>query len=519
MVSVALDRVATLVAQPWSSSASGTRYLIPLDVGTPPQQTLVALSTAHAGLYLFDATRGACFPSAQCFNASASTSLERMHSIVSIDNAPVWSDVASIQLASTDARPINRVSLDLLTPTATLSNPSAFGAADGILGAADSAWATLLAPYGAAFALDLRPHDSGSASRLYLGPFNRSASAGLGGATRPVQWSYQQLRPPFGVEMFAPSVCGARLLGGSTAFWPATIDTSEACLVLPSNLFDGIFAWLAVATCTDADDGYGPRCVVPAAHVAQLPVLSFRLAQHSESLQLPLDALLLPPESAGGSRVLCIKRHPASTVDGLASYSYGDGPRESLMYDVGAATSPSESDDAAGGDHNSSSGGGDSGGGGDSSDSSSSSQAGGRSNIAEYGDPHMLPRIVLGTQVLQHFLVHVELRRGGSRTGLAPRVPPLPVAERAARRAASCAQMSQCVGQQRYVAARNECEQPDCSAFFQVLDGERGVCEWRGPFRVFVAVVVVFFGVAELSLQGLHVYIPNKFARMAAASA
>ena len=79
-----------------------------------------------------------------------------------------------------------------------------------------------------------------------------------------------------------------------------------------------------------------------AAHVAQLPVLSFRLAQHSESLQLPLDALLLPPESAGGSRVLCIKRHPASTVDGLASYSYGDGPRESLMYDVGAATSPSQ---------------------------------------------------------------------------------------------------------------------------------------------------------------------------------
>ena len=207
-----------LQAQPFSTTASGTRYLLPLAVGTPPQQTFVWLSTAHTGFCLFDTTSSTCFPSAQCFNASASTSLE----LVSIDIAPVWSDVASIQDSSADTPPTNRVVLDLLTPTFSLSMPEAFGAADGILGAANGAWETLLAPYGATFALDLRRHDSPTASRLYLGPFNHSTAAGPRGAVRPVQWSYQQLRPPFGIEMFVPSVCGARLLGGATAFWPAT---------------------------------------------------------------------------------------------------------------------------------------------------------------------------------------------------------------------------------------------------------------------------------------------------------
>ena len=50
---------------------------------------------------------------------------------------------------------------------------------------------------------------------------------------------------------------------------------------------------------------------------------------------------------------------------------------------------------------------------------------------------------------------------------------------RAARRNASCAAVAHCVGQQRYVAAHNSCEQPSCSAFFQELDEAEGACRWR----------------------------------------
>ena len=127
----------------------------------------------------------------------------------------------------------------------------------------------------------------------------------------------------------------------------------------------------------------------------------------------------------------------------------------------------------------------------------------------------MAPSIVLGTQVLQQFISHVELLPGGPRAGLAPRYPPIEPQERAARRAASCAARKRCMGQQRYAAARNECEQPVCSAFFARLDPHTGVCQWHGPFRVTLAILLAVFGGAELTLQLLHAKLPERFAREA----
>lgn len=131
-------------------------------------------------------------------------------------------------------------------------------------------------------------------------------------------------------------------------------------------------------------------------------------------------------------------------------------------------------------------------------------------------DSPLIPPIVLGTRVLEQFEVHYELRHSGPRVGLAPKRPLLEPAERVARRNASCAAQATCVGQQRYFAARNECEPPSCGAFFQAIDEEAGVCVWDGGFVVMIATFLTLFGTAEMVLQQLHVSIPGKYLREAA---
>ena len=230
--------VARAVAS--SSGAGATSYLVPLDVGTPAQRLHLLLATAHSGLLL----PTECSDPFVCYNASASTTLER--DLPTWTSAPTttsqWGDDGTatytwtefVGLASERADdsaapapppPSSRVDVTLRADPARIAPGRV---ASGTLGAADGPWAELVAPFGAAFALDLHAHTSAQPSRLLLGPFNGSAAG-----SRAVQWSYQQLRPPFGLTLFRPSVCGASLLGDSvSALWPATIDTAEPCLVL-----------------------------------------------------------------------------------------------------------------------------------------------------------------------------------------------------------------------------------------------------------------------------------------------
>ena len=117
--------------------------------------------------------------------------------------------------------------------------------------------------------------------------------------------------------------------------------------------------------------------------------------------------------------------------------------------------------------------------------------------------------------MLRRFIVHLEGRASGPRVGLSPKLPRVNATEQMARRASGCAARSQCVGQQRYVAALNSCEQPVCSTFFQQLDAPHGVCVWRHAFKVIVGLVLGVLGGGELLLQALHVWVPSRYLKEA----
>ena len=109
--------------------------------------------------------------------------------------------------------------------------------------------------------------------------------------------------------------------------------------------------------------------------------------------------------------------------------------------------------------------------------------------------------IILGTQALHTFVAHFDMQPSQRRVGLAPKTLPLPPEVRAARRQLSCATRATCVGQQLYEAARNQCVQPDCSAFFVGLDAESGTCAYSQPFRAILALLVGTFSFVELVLH------------------
>jgi hypothetical protein len=109
--------------------------------------------------------------------------------------------------------------------------------------------------------------------------------------------------------------------------------------------------------------------------------------------------------------------------------------------------------------------------------------------------------IILGTVVLQHFAAHFEMHPGQLRVGLAPKRAPLAAAERAQRRAASCFAQAQCTGQQRYVAAMNRCEQPDCNSFCVSLDEASGTCVFWPSFRAIFTLLLGGFAIAEMALH------------------
>eukprot|EP00965_Chrysotila_dentata_P150199 4960647-Pleurochrysis_carterae.AAC.8 len=80
-----------------------------------------------------------------------------------------------------------------------------------------------------------------------------------------------------------------------------------------------------------------------------------------------------------------------------------------------------------------------------------------------------------------------------------------------------CAVVVSCTGQQRYVAASNSCEDPDCgSRYVQELDPESRVCVPTEGFRVATLIVLGLLAFGELLFQELHQRLPNRIQRTAA---
>lgn len=105
------------------------------------------------------------------------------------------------------------------------------------------------------------------------------------------------------------------------------MDTGASCLSLPRALFDALFAWLPAANCTEATalaaTATSRGCRIPPTFDAStLPVLTFRLAQHAHTLQLPLEEMLTSAVAADGSREFCILPRESS----LDSGGVADGP-------------------------------------------------------------------------------------------------------------------------------------------------------------------------------------------------
>ena len=92
----------------------------------------------------------------------------------------------------------------------------------------------------------------------------------LGGtySAADVAWSEIQAAPDFHeLLLFAPSICGARLLGETAGWWLALVDTGSSCLSLPADLFYGLFRWIspALRECSFNLDGGDPAHAAAAA--------------------------------------------------------------------------------------------------------------------------------------------------------------------------------------------------------------------------------------------------------------
>ncbi len=433
------------------------RYLLPINIGGGghAQEVAVMLDTGSSYLMVSDVSRGACHEDdpavyGSCYNSSASVTSVANPSggagfSIAIDGLQIDGSFTS----SLDELALPGVARPGGSPTVTVAQlgavstngigprdvlPYFWADAAGVLGLSPQPravlahpWDAYLSSFGSAFTLDLNPTGR---SRLGLGAPNRSWAVGA------LQWSAAQNAPAFHrLELFELAVCGAGLIGQTSVFWPALVDTGASCLGLPEPLFEALFAWVSVANCSTPRTPTS-KCRVPASvPAASLPVLSFRLTQNAPQLQLPLEELLLPADPVDGARELCVLPLPAP----------------------GGETPP-------------------------------------------WSSPWPQP-IILGTHALQPFVAAFEMSATRRRVGLAAKAVPAPAAERAARRAASCAVRAECRGQQRFEASRNRCVQPECQAFFSSLDAEAGVCRYSASFRVVIAMVIGAFGLVEMVLH------------------
>ena len=468
------------------------RYLVDVDVGEPSQRIAAMLDTGSHYLMLRDSSQGACRPGfgtqaacrpghsspqhRHCFNASASSTFRDDEA----KSETVEFSIDGLAIEATFDRAFDRMVLSEVNTSGAALPSSGSGAADGtplsLIGstASGAIGPVCRLPYfwaDAAGVLGVSPRrrldspqswesyitrfgskfsldlngGTGAPSRLGLGATNRSWGVGA------VQWSSKQYELSFHrLELFDLSICGASLLGAVSNHWPALVDTGASCLALPAELHDALFAWVGVMNCTEsAPTADQRRYDAPLHGVGRRCWLPGGISPST----LPVLSFRLSQHAP----------QLQLPLEELLLPPVEDGSRE-LCIRVRASSS----------------------------------------NHA----PFQLP-IIIGTKWLNHFVAHFEMLPGQRRVGFAPKQMPLTRATDAARRAASCAKPAQCTGQQRYVAATNRCEPPQCTAFFVQLDEESGTCVYWTSFRVMLTAVLGAFSVAELVLHQAQQRLPR----------
>ena len=467
------------------------RYLVDLDVGAPSQRIAVMLDTGSHYLMLRDSSQGACHPGHHsqachlghsvpqhrlCFNASASATFR--------DDEPksesVEFSIDGLAIEATFDRAFDQMMLSGVDSTcgdAGQSSGPESSAASGtplsLIGSTSSGGIGPVCrlPYfwaDAAGVLGVSPRrrvDSPQWWESYITCFGYKFSLDLNGGTGApsrlglgvanrswgvgaVQWASKQYELSFHrLELFDLSICGATLHGAVSNHWPALVDTGASCLALPAELHDALFAWVGVVNCTDSAPT--DRYDAPLQGVGRRCWLPAGISPST----LPLLSFRLSQHAP----------QLQLPLEELLLSPLEDGSRE-LCVRVRASSS---------------------------------------NHV-----PFQLP-IIIGTKWLNHFVAHFEMLPGQRRVGFAPKQMPLTRAADAARRAASCARPAQCTGQQRYVAATNRCEPPQCTAFFVQLDEESGTCVYWTSFRVMLTAVLGAFSIAEVVLHQAQQRLPR----------
>lgn len=111
-------------------------------------------------------------------------------------------------------------------------------------------------------------------------------------------------RKSYHLQLYNLTICGVPLLSNYSSNWNALIDTSAACLGLPTEFFNILMTWIP-STCfrtTSSSGNHIRTCYLPTDFLddTPLPFLSFRLSMDSnaEVLYIPIKDLLLPPQSS-----------------------------------------------------------------------------------------------------------------------------------------------------------------------------------------------------------------------------
>ena len=312
------------------------RYMLPVDVGTPAQSVQLLLDTGSHLVFIRDEAYGACESApahGRCFNSSASTSIELSGGDITsfsyvvdvdvlligkykgatdnVDLTPLANPSALPYPLPTLALPLALLGTGALGMGPTSLTPYFWADAAGVLGISHQAsgpWESLLeAAQAVGYTLDINGRPENGPSYLTLlaagapapapPPMRSSAEGRAWAAVGSTQWSSLQL-PGAAFQMldlYGLSVCGADLLGKTSASWPALVDTGSSCLTLPSDMFTSLLAWSPNIHCAPAspsedardlwaavDPSHIPsrRCYLPAGlSAAALPVLTFSLSQ------------------------------------------------------------------------------------------------------------------------------------------------------------------------------------------------------------------------------------------------
>jgi len=468
-----LPVAAGLSLTPLRAAGGGFRYALTLAIGTPEQRLALVFDTGSHLLLLRDAALGACAPSepragGPCFNSTRSTSLwsppsERVSFsfsyIVDVNVRLHGSYVAVSDLAGLAVGPFNetgssragaatrhRVDAALL-PAASggglappESLPFFWADAAGVLGTSPAATAT----QGAAWQQLIAPYDETFA--LDLNRDQASSTLLLGEEyrqrTKVPQWSEAQPSTFHQLSVFDLSLCGASLLGTISGWWVAIVDTGSSCLGLPSDVFEHMFNWLP-AECNFARPGAA-------------------VSSTDEPRSLGLRTCWLPGNVSEGALPMLVFRLTQDApllqlpLEELLLPPAASGKRE---YCIRSQEMP-----AAG------------------------------------HLPTEVP-LLFGSAVLEPFISIFEMSPWRRRVGLSPEGQGPSVDQQMTRRA-TCVPRAECIGQQRYIAAANMCEEPDCSArYFQRFDSQTHRCVTSRWFLTLAVLILSCFAGAEILMR------------------